>query len=158
MNRNNKFVYLAGPITGLRMNEANDWRDYVKSKLHTNIIGISPLRGEPPIEGVYAPHDKDSKFRHPKAIAAKNYYDTHNCDAILAYIPLKHNSEKPSFGTVFELGWATGINIPTILVTDDPRLVEHPIIEAKVNWVLPTLDDAIEIVHGLFDAYVGNGK
>ena len=149
---------MAGPITGCTMNETQSWRDYVTARLHPNIIGVSPLRGEPPPEkeGVYSAHDYESIIRTPKAIAAKNHYDTHNCDLVLAYLPLEHNQKRPSYGTVFELGWATGVQTPTILVTDDPMILEHPLFVAKVNWILDNFDDAIHVINTLFDVYVGN--
>jgi len=153
-----KTIYMAGPITGCLQEETTDWRDYVIERLHKNIIGVSPLRGEPaPEEGQrYTPQEMDSKFRTPKAIAAKNHYDTHNCDAVLAYLPLEYNKRRPSYGTVFELGWATGVQTPTILVTDDPMILQHPLFAAKINWILPNFDDAIEVINTLFDVYVGN--
>ncbi len=153
-----KFVYLAGPITECTMGEAHDWREYVIEKFSKNIIGVSPLRGEPPVENRFTPSGGDLKFRTPKAIAAKNHYDTHNCDAVLAYLPKEYNERRPSYGTIFELGWATGVQTPTILVTDDPMLIEHPLIEAKVNWILNDFDDAIEVINTLFNAYVGNER
>ena len=150
------FCYLAGPITGCTEDQAVDWREYVKSKLNRNIIGVSPLRGEPaPENGTYTPTDQ-SKFRSSKAIAAKNHYDTHNCDVVLAYLPKETNENRPSYGTIFELGWATGIQTPTILVTDDPTIREHPLFDAKINWIVSNLDDAIEIINTMFDVYVGN--
>lgn len=154
-----RFVYLAGPITYRTESEATDWRPMVTQLFHKNIIGISPLRGEPTLDvrgddDRYNIQGKDKKFTTPKAIAAKNHYDTHNCDAVLAFLPKEYNDQHPSYGTIFELGWATGIQTPTILVTDDPSLHDHPLIEAKVNWVLPTFQEAADVINTLFDDYV----
>ncbi len=149
-----KYIYLAGPVTGHLEKDAKQWRDTVKALLLPGIIGINPLRGEGSPSGErYLPTDK-SKLRNSKAIAAKNYYDTNNCDLVLAYLPKSYNAVRTSYGTIFELGWATGSQTPTILVTDDPTLTEHPLIDAKVNWVVETLEDAAEIINTLFGEYV----
>ena len=85
-----KFVYLAGPIAGCNENEANDWRSFVQENLNRNIVGISPLRCEPISENHYT-SGTDSRFNTPKAIAAKNWYDTEACDLVLAYLPKELN-------------------------------------------------------------------
>ena len=153
-----KTVYMAGPVTGCTQAETEDWREYVSSKLHKNIIAVSPLRGEEKLEEGkrFEALEPGSVFRTPGAIAAKNHYDTHTCDLVLAYLPQEHNERRPSYGTLFELGWATGAQKPTILVTDDPIITEHPLFLAKVNWIFDNFDDAIQIINALFDVYVGN--
>lgn len=151
-----RFVYLAGTITDCTNDEANDWRDQVIKKLHPNIIGVSPLRNEPSINSRYPIQGGEFLFNTPKAIASKNYYDANTCDLILAYLPKEYNDRRPSYGTIFELGWATGIQKLTILVTDDPTLIEHPLVATKVNWIVDNFDEAIDIIHGLFDVYTNN--
>ena len=88
-----KYIYLAGPIAQCNYQEANDWRSYVRDKLHTNIIGISPLRCEPMEGETYGPGN-DPRYNSPGAIAAKNWYDTEKCDLILAYPPNNHSALK----------------------------------------------------------------
>jgi len=97
----NRYVYLAGPITACSEGEAKDWRSDINGLFISGIKGISPLRGEPSPDGErYTPTDQ-TKFRSSKAIAAKNHYDTHNCDAVLAYLPKEYNDRRPSYGTIF---------------------------------------------------------
>ena len=112
---NKKYIYLAGPIAQCSYQEANDWRDYIRSELHQNIIGISPLRCEPMHGETYGPGN-DPRYNSPGAIAAKNWYDTENCDLILAYLPRELNERRPSYGTTIEIGWAIGLKKPIILV------------------------------------------
>ena len=53
---NKKFIYLAGPIAGCTQEEANEWRDYVRSMLSITTITIAIIisiiiedaRGESP--------------------------------------------------------------------------------------------------------------
>ena len=151
-----KYIYLAGPIAQCNYQEANDWRSYVRDKLHTNIIGISPLRCEPMEGETYGPGN-DPRYNPPGAIAAKNWYDTEKCDLILASMPRELNQRRPAYGTTIEIGWAIGLKKPIILVTDDEYLTEHPLIRANVNWVFEDFQNAIDVIHGLFDDYVGNG-
>ena len=77
-----------------------------------------------------------------------------HCNLILAYLPKELNERRPSYGTTIDIGWAIGLRKPNILVTDDAYLTEHPLIKANVNWVFEDFDNAIDVIHGLFDDYV----
>jgi len=54
-----KKIYLAGPISGLTFEGAQDWRNYFTSKISPEIDCFSPLRGKDylkirgPLEGSY---------------------------------------------------------------------------------------------------------
>ena len=153
---NKKFIYLAGPIAGCNKGEANDWRKYVQENLSEGIVGISPLRCEPMIGRKYKLVYDDPRFGTPKAISGKNWYDTNNCDLVLAYLPKEINDRRPSYGTVIEIGWAIGLRKPIVLVTDDKKLADHPLIQANINWVLEDLDTAMELIEGIFMDYVND--
>lgn len=153
-----KSVYLAGPILGKTVAEANDWRAAMSLKLaRFNILGISPLRCEPPgINGVYEGSYDDPKFGHMRAIASKNLFDVRNCDVTLAYLPLSQRlSHQPSIGTLIELAYAHALGKSTILVTDDPTLLQHPLVQMCAGWVLPDLESAVELLKGLLEDYAG---
>lgn len=146
-------IYLAGPILGQTVAEANDWRHEIASKLAAyGIRGISPLRCEPPgIDGTYAGGYDDPKFGHARAIASKNMLDVKACDLTLCYIP---RAPRLSLGTLAELFVAFAWGKPTILVTDDPVLLGHPLVQMAAGWVLPTLQDAEDLIVGLYGDYV----
>lgn len=146
-----KFIYLAGPIAGKTVAEANDWRRDFSARLPKNIVGISPLRCEPDVNGKYKVVYKDPKFGTPKAIFAKNYFDTMLCDFVLVHIP---EGAELSIGTIIELGWAIGKRKPTILVTTNKKLIEHPIVERGVDWIFDNFDDALEVIEGILGDYV----
>lgn len=151
-----KTVYLAGPILACDKSEANDWRIYVADKLLPhNIIGISPLRCEPLIGDRYSMEYSDPKFGTARAIGSKNVYDVRNCDMTLAYLPLPPDGRHQSYGTIIELAWAHMIGRPALLVTNDPTVSEHPVINACAGWMLDDLDDAIEVLIGVLAGYVG---
>lgn len=159
-----KTVYLAGPILGCTGSEAKDWRKYVADALgKQEIRGVSPLRCEPRIGKRYSAQYSDPKFGTARAIGAKNMFDVRECDITLAYIP------KPpltfhgvvgihSLGTVTELAWAAWERKPTILVSNDPFILAHPILSANAGWLLETLDEAIEVCVGVLGGYTIGGK
>lgn len=147
-------VYLAGPIAGCDKSEANDWRDYMARELAPHRIrGISPLRCEPIVGERYMLNYADPKFGTARAIGSKNIFDVRHCDMTLAYLPHEINARRPSYGTVCELAWAHMIGKPTILVTDDKYLQEHPVIGACAGWILSTLDEGLEVLIGVLGDY-----
>lgn len=164
MSRILKTVYLAGPIAGCTDGEANDWRRLIIEQLRPyGVIGISPLRCEPLHGKTYAsavdflPDAKrervDERFGTARAIASKNKFDVHTCDMGLFYLPRALNEKRPSYGTVIELAWTSMIQKPTILVTDDPNVSSHPVVGACASWILPTLDEAVDVITGILGDY-----
>lgn len=149
-----KTVYLAGPIGGCDVAEANDWRDDAERILDdVDIRGISPLRCEPIHGERYTNHNADPKFGTMRAIGSKNVFDVRHCDLTLVYLPRELNERKPSYGSIIELAWAHILGKPTILVTDDPALIEHPVVNACADWVLGTLDEGLEVAIGILADY-----
>ena len=90
----------------------------------------------------------------PRAIATKNWMDTESADLVLAYLPKKLNDRRPSIGTIIEIGWAIGLRKPLIIVSDDNYLMDHPLIKHNASWRLNNLDEAIEVISGLFGDYI----
>jgi nucleoside 2-deoxyribosyltransferase len=152
----NKFVYLAGPVLGMNDKQANDWRQYVAGYLSgSGITGISPLRCEPIHGPTYEAGYPDERFGTSRAIMNKNLYDVKSCDMILAYIPKPPEGQHHSWGTMQEYAWAFALGKPAILVTDDPEIVNHPVINGQAGWVLDNLDDAIDVLVGILGGYTG---
>lgn len=166
-----RYVYLAGPILGCTLGEANDWRKYVADKLRPhNIIGVSPLRCEPIIGDTYSAEYPDPRFGTPRAIAAKNRFDVRTCDMTLAVLPLPVGKPQ-SYGTIGECFWADEGAKQVILCTNDPFVSRHPVIDSAVDWKLVTADcpggdpnfktledtfnAAIEICVGVLGGYTG---
>lgn len=149
-------VYLAGAIAGLTEKEAKDWRRYVANELSKHMVtGVSPLRCEPLVGERYEVVYDDPRFGSGRAIAAKNEFDTRNCDFALVYLPKPPPGGRLSIGSIIELAWAHAFNKPTILVTDDPVIWDHPLTDACASWKLRTLDEAIEVIVGVSGAYTG---
>ena len=53
------------------------------------------------------------------------------------------------------MGWAIGLRKPLIVVSDDEYLMKHPLIKHNASWRLDNLEDAVEVIIGLFGDYVG---
>lgn len=144
-------VYLAGPIIGRTHDEANSWRDEFAEWLsQAGIIGVSPLRCEPLVGDRYGVTYTDPRFGTPRAISSKNRLDVRMCDMTLTYFPDNMSLSK---GTLGELFWANAYDKPTVLVSCVSDIVEHPVIQAAANWIVPTLDDALDIITGVLGIY-----
>lgn len=151
-----KTVYLAGPVLDVETWEAKNWRLWMADRLADHgIIGVSPLRCDPAVEGTYAIDYADSRFGTARAIAAKNWFDVNHCDLVLAYLPLPPPERTQSYGTIGEIGWARGLGKPVVIVTNDPRIARHPVVTAGVGWVLETLEEALDVCIGVLGGYTG---
>lgn len=147
-------VYLAGPIKDMTYGQANDWRNFLTEELAKyNIVGISPLRCESLIGDTYTAGYTDPRFGTAKAIGSKNVYDVRNCDMTIAYLPEPPDGIRHSWGTIAELSWAYILGKPAILVSDDPEVREHPVLQATAGWVVNDLDDAVDICSGILGDY-----
>jgi nucleoside 2-deoxyribosyltransferase len=158
----NRYVYLAGPIMGQTKDEANNWRKEVDNALAAEsfgmtaqIIGVSPLRCEPIIGERYLPQYEDERFGTSRAIGSKNFFDVRNCDLTLAYLPKPAPGRHQSYGTIIELAWAYALGKPAIVVTDDPDVANHPVVQACAGWLLTNLDDAVDTIVGILGGYTG---
>lgn len=149
------YLYLAGPILGCTVGEANDWRSYVAERLEPHgVICVSPLRCEPLIGEKYQmTYDADPRFGTSRAISGKNLFDVRNCDMTLANLPLPAPGRNQSYGTIMEIAWTFAYQKDTILVSDDPTVLKHPVIDIAVSWKLSNLDDAIDVVKGVMGVY-----
>lgn len=147
-------IYLAGPITGCTEGQANDWRKDFAARLESiHIRGISPLRCEPLHGPVYGSTYNDPRFGTAKAISSKNLMDLRKCDLTLAYFPRAETERWPSIGTILEIGAAHENHKPIIIVSEYIRTTEHPVLNAFGGWMLSTLDEAFDTIHGLFGEY-----
>lgn len=152
-------VYLAGPITDCTGPEANDWREAVALKLSSHgIRGVSPLRCEPIVGDRYGSTYADPMFGTARAISSKNVYDVGRCDMTLAYLPKPAQFRHQSYGTIAELAWAHAFRRPAVLVTDDPSVRDHPVLNACAGWLLTDLDQAVELIVGVLSGYTLDGK
>lgn len=149
-----RYVYLAGPITGVRAAEAQDWRNDPLFRRELQLAGWEPLspfdgikgyaeqtvEGDGPIPGWF--EDKvDGKGAAMKAFTKDVTY-IQEAAAVLANF---NGARHASVGTMCELGYAYGLKKPIVVVMDrsHPNVHDHPFVIGPSDFVVPTLADAI---------------
>jgi nucleoside 2-deoxyribosyltransferase len=140
-------VYLAGPISGLKYEEATQWRHYSKIMLRP-CETVSPLRGaDTQPEKYFNPNGE--RWTSMKAIFNRDHYDVMNCDALLInFIGAKTVSK----GTLMEIAWAHAYRKPMVMAIEGPSNPNWDVfIMEAVPFVEHTLDDAIQTIRLLLN-------
>lgn len=145
-------IYLAGPITGLSYDDANDWRDYVTGKLSGIAECISPMRAKGFLKSVgnlgksgYEANPLSSQ----KGITTRDRWDVSRCDAVFMFLG---DSESVSIGTMIEAGWADAYRKPVILVIGkdfESTPYNHCMLKELSGYIVCGLDEGIQIVEAL---------
>lgn len=142
-------VYLAGPIGGLSYEEATTWRNQAKQALaDVGIAGYSPMRAKDFLESMAAMPSRPNVYNHPlatsKGIMARDHNDAVRADAILVNFL---GAEQVSLGTAMELAWAFEHHIPVVVVSEPDNInVHHPMASEAINYLVPTLSEALDII------------
>lgn len=131
-------VYLAGPIEGCSDDEMVVWRKAATMSFDDGIRAISPVR-------------MDSNFT--TAIITQNQYDVRECDVTLAYLPKSITDRRCSYGTICEIAWAHAQNKPVVIVSDDPYVHDHPVIQ-EIGVHFDELNTAVEYINQLLSQHV----
>lgn len=146
-------VYLAGPITGLTYDDAEDWRDFAKEDLaHVDIDAFSPLRVKGYLRAfgeLDAAGNPNSNYigvhplSNPEGIMARDRNDVGSRDMVLANFL---GAERISVGTCIEVGWADAWRKPIVAVMEEDNVHRHAMLNQACGFIVPTLEDALEIV------------
>ncbi len=140
-----KKVYLAGAISGLSYEGAQDWRTQFAASLPSEIQCYSPLRGKDylkmrgPLEGSY----DEFPLSTDQGITARDRYDCMGADLVVFNLL---GTERVSIGTMIELGWADAARNPAILVLEkqgNPH--DHPMVRLTTQFRVDNLKDAAAI-------------
>lgn len=145
-------VYLAGAISGLTYDNANDWREYASQELtKVGCEVYDPLRGKSVLlnQGVITNGLRTSEYENlmvsDALIYARDKHDVLNCDIMLANLL---GATEKSLGTICEITLAEDHNKIIILVMkkDGTEVHDHPFFRAmKLVWV-ETLEEALELI------------
>jgi len=149
-------LYLAGPIAGTTLVEATSWRDYVTQRLVSPIEGLSPIRNHKEWEGkerVEVQATANDATVRDKSLAIRSFMDARRSAGVFAFLPKAMNERRPSYGTILEMAVAYAAGNYTILVTDDPYLKAHPLVQEMVGWNADTLDEGIYVANTIFSVY-----
>lgn len=149
-------VYLAGAITGLTYDGAEDWRAYAKSELAASgIKAVSPLRGKDYLRGIAAltadcaGYGDLNCMSSPRGIMTRDRFDATRCDVLLVNLL---GAERVSIGTVMEIAWADAVRTP-IVVAMEPKgnVHEHAMIAEAIGFRVSTLTEALHVVKAIAD-------
>ena len=154
-------VYTCGPMTGLTIEAATVWREYVEKELGEDFIILSPMR----VEGTYLKKEKTigalPKTTEPvlqgPAIYHRDIFDIERSDILLCN--LNDAPEGPCIGSIFELGYAAALRPqPAIIVVarKDTVFARHPLITTPASIIFEELEPAVEHIKlnfGVFNGY-----
>lgn len=164
-----KQVYLAGPITGLTYQGADDWRKYAIDRLaEWGIDGLDPLRGKQYLAALgvlndgglgskisntynYAERD-DWPMSKPAGITQRDRNDVRTCDLVLANFEACGPDTIVSIGTVIECGWADAFRKPLIIVSPQNSVYRHAMLERMAGFQVETLEQALDIIPAILNA------
>jgi nucleoside 2-deoxyribosyltransferase len=154
-----KRVYLAGPISGLNYEGAEDWRKYVKGQIETGarypVQALSPLRAQEHLReiGVFTDHGTETErfqcpMSTPRGLTVRDRYDAMNCDVLFVNLL---GAKKPSIGTIMEIAWADAQRTPIVVAIEDDgsNPHEHAMINETIGFRCTSLDQAINVTKSI---------
>ena len=147
-------VYLAGPISGLTYDGAEEWREYVTTMLNQfGIEGYSPLRCKKFLRNHGVLTDKpdyaENILATPDCIMTRDHWDVQTSDDIFVNLL---GATKVTIGTVMEIAWAYVYRKPTILVMEDFNVHDHAMILKAGVFRAYDLDQGIHLTRAILRA------
>ncbi len=140
-----KKIYLAGPISGLTYEGAQDWRTDFTERIDQRIECFSPLRGKDylkmrgPLEGSYA----EFPLSTDRGITARDRNDCMGADLVIFNML---GAKRVSIGTMVEFGWADAARVPSVLIMEkEGNLHEYPMVREIASFRVDNVEDAIAI-------------
>jgi nucleoside 2-deoxyribosyltransferase len=163
MQTSNPSIYVAGPINGLSYDAARERRLYVARALApSGIEVISPMRATEHLSRAgnldWRGDDHQHPITTPKGMVTRDRFDVERCSMMLADLEhpateevydswgAKGEREVGSLGTMTEFGWADAFGKPIVTVLKPGGVHDHPFVRALSGFIVPSLDDAIDII------------
>ena len=142
-----KKVYLAGPMSGLSIEQQGDWRIWCSRQLKIyGITSICPLRGNV---------DTNTTLSTNKGITSRDFFDVQSCDVILINLLKQYCANEISIGTCMEVAWAYSLRKPVVLAIDDENSpYDHKMIHGCSTYEVNSLTHAVETINNILGAYV----
>lgn len=127
-------VYLAGPIAGSK--DPETWRQSAITGLWSRyrITGIDPYSFD-------IHNNPDHWANTDRSIVDRAHHHATRCGMVIAYL-LGVTSR--SIGTIAEIAWAYGAQVPVVVVMESGNPHHHPMVNGCASFVVDTLDDAID--------------
>jgi len=138
-------IYLAGYISGEKIEECIKWRKDIRSyyvnKGWDELVFLDPLNGDDretiDYEGL------SSTVIPNKAIVHRDYQSVKNADLIIANLDT-FGAERQLTGTLFELAWAWTFETPVIIISNNPRFNKHPFVQDTASMIVSSVEELIE--------------
>lgn len=144
------YIYLAGPITGLTLDESVEWRDQVSKALDSPTTKcFSPLRGKKHLakEGKLHSGTYEGTLTSQKGIMGRDYFD---CTRSTVVIFNLKDAQKASIGTVMELAWCYQKQIPTIVIIEAVGNVhDHVMVREAITYRVDSIEEAVDVAKTL---------
>lgn len=134
-------VYLAGPMTGMRVADAITWRDSATERLHD--AGFKVLNPANVLHGLPPDTIITGKVERELTSFLRDKFEVGRCDIVLANLDL---CATVSIGTVMEMAWAydRGKFIVTVMPPCNPH--SHPWLNFVSGAVVSHFEDAIDVI------------
>lgn len=149
-------VYLAGPIADLTYDTATAWRRAAASAFKENgIEALDPMRAKEYLRkvgrmlpGAQTYPAELGILSTPCGISARDSFDVKRCDVMLVNFI---GADRISIGTVLEIGMAHGYDAtkPIVVAMDPDNVHNHPMLNTYSQFILPSLEDAIDVVKAI---------
>ena len=144
-------IYLAGPLTGLSYDDAQDWRlqairlleDYVDC--FNPMRGCDFLRGSKKLQATSEQH-KGIMMSTNKNVLVRDRTDCITSDALLIYFP---PGCAPSIGTSQEAAWAHLLHKPIVAIAEEVNIHrQHAMLTEQCVWA-DTLEEGCEMIKSI---------
>lgn len=156
-------VYLAGPMSGLTLEEAEGWREHAARVLHdlaeVSMAGpapawaegarsvhrkfacFSPLRGKEFLRDAGAMTSAGpAQAGGDQGIFRRDRWDVERADVVLAYLA---GAKAVSIGAMFELAWAWAAGKFVVVVMEPTNPHNHAFVRQAASVIFEKLDDAL---------------
>ena len=146
-----KRIYLAGPISGLTYEKAQDWRDKVAYALNSdNVECLTPMRGKGFLKGRTIHSGAwENEVASQKGITRRDMFDTINATCLFVNLL---GAKVASMGTVMELAWAYLEHIPTIVIAEKDNIhAKHVMMQEACTYIVPTIEEGVELARYLLN-------
>lgn len=145
-----KLVYLYGPITGLTIDGASDWRTWMRGQLGLHgIEAVSPLRGKENFAGLgeLSAHGRDypaGALATAPAILARDKFDVLRADMLVGNFL---GARRVSIGSMFEQAWAHLHHKPVAVAAEAKGHVhDHLFFNQTIDFRCDSLEELRDVV------------
>ena len=136
-------VYLAGFISGNKIQQCVEWRKRIVMHYHMkawDIIWLDPINGK--AIGTITPNGFKSEIPGP-AFVDRDIKCVEDCDLVIANLDTFGESRAPT-GTICEIAITGYLHKPLIIISGDKNYVDHPWIQDFDSIIVPSVDILLE--------------